>query len=66
MNWKKCWLLPFVYLLLVNDLSIQDLAFQEKVNAKAPFALKPFPVRENENAIDFDSNFVWGFLACEY
>ncbi|WP_339922646.1 hypothetical protein [uncultured Cyclobacterium sp.] len=52
MNWKKCWLLPFVYLLLVNDLTTQDFTFQEAERGVEPFEFQPFSAQQKEVAKD--------------
>ncbi|EPR66861.1 hypothetical protein [Cyclobacterium qasimii] len=65
MNWKKCWLLPFVYLLLVNDLTIQDFAFQEVGKGMEPFALQPFSEQENVVSNGLDLEALWDFFAYE-
>jgi len=63
MNWKKYWLLPLVYLLLVNELTIQDFAFQEEKKGMAPFELEPFTKHKPQITDALDLN-VSGDVFC--
>jgi len=59
MNWKKYWLLPLVYLLLVNELTIQDFAFQEEKKGTAPFELQPLSKHQPQITNVLDLNLLW-------